>query len=240
MRRRGGVRGDGPGNGPPDLPRDERLTPRRPAAATVVVTVLSRCVDGGNGGGGDSYAAPSSANRAEAACEPMPAIVASAHRCPQGSRRARAAPCLSPVCDQRPRPARETIRVMRSADAKEDRMQRFSPPSLDHHVDVDQHCTRQREHGCAAVVVMAKRYEATRKQAQGDEPRKSAGARARAAAASAQPQSEARAKSPQDSAVRCALSETTSVTEDGSAACYAPSGPRGARFMKLGALGLGW
>ena len=89
MRRRGGVRGHGPGNGPPDLPRDERLTPRRPAAATVVVTVLSRCVDGGNGGGGDSYAAPSSANRAEAACEPMPAIVASAHRCPQGSRRAR-------------------------------------------------------------------------------------------------------------------------------------------------------
>ena len=43
MRRRGSVRGDGPGNGPPDLPRDERLTPRRPAAATVVVTVLSRC-----------------------------------------------------------------------------------------------------------------------------------------------------------------------------------------------------
>ena len=46
-------------------------------------------VDGGNAGGGDSYAAPSSANRAEAACEPMPAIVASAHRCPQCSRRAR-------------------------------------------------------------------------------------------------------------------------------------------------------
>ena len=118
MRRRGGVRGDGPGNGPPDLPRDERLTPRRPAAATVVVTVLSQCVDGGNGGGGDSYAAPSSANRAEAAREPMPAIVASAHRCPQGSRRARAAPCLSPVCDQRPRPARETIRVMRAAEPR--------------------------------------------------------------------------------------------------------------------------
>ena len=70
MRRRGGVCGNGPGNGPPDLPRDERLTPRRPAAATVVVTVLSQCVDGGNGGGGDSYAAPSSANRAEAAREP--------------------------------------------------------------------------------------------------------------------------------------------------------------------------
>ena len=46
-------------------------------------------VDGGNAGGGDSYAAPSSANRAEAACEPMPAVVASAHRCPQCSRRAR-------------------------------------------------------------------------------------------------------------------------------------------------------
>ena len=81
-----------------------------------------------------------------------------------------AAPCLSPVSDQRPRPARETIRVMRAADAKENCMQRFSPPSLDHNVDVHQHCTRQREHGCAAVVVMAKRYEATRTQ--GDEPRK--------------------------------------------------------------------
>ena len=41
-----------------------------------------------------------------------------------------AAPCLSPVCDQRPRPARETIRVMRAADAKENCMQRFSPPVL--------------------------------------------------------------------------------------------------------------
>lgn len=81
-----------------------------------------------------------------------------------------AAPCLSPVCDQRPRPARETIRVMRAADAKENCMQRFSPPSLDHHVDVDQHCTRQRELGCAAVVAMAKRHEATRSQ--GDEPGK--------------------------------------------------------------------
>ena len=77
---------------------------------------------------------------------------------------------VSPVCDQGPRPARETIRVMRAADAKENCMQRFSPPSLDHNVDVHQHCTRQREHGCAAVVVMAKRYEATRTQ--GDEPRK--------------------------------------------------------------------
>ena len=81
-----------------------------------------------------------------------------------------AAPCLSPVCDQRPRPARETIRVMRAADAKENRMQRLSPPSLDHHVDVDQHCMRQREHGCAAVVATAERYEATRTQ--GDEPGK--------------------------------------------------------------------
>ena len=83
---------------------------------------------------------------------------------------------------------------------------RLSPPSLDHHVDVHQHCRRQRELGCTAVVAMAKRYEATRKQAQGDEPRKSAGARARAAAASAQPQSEARAKSPQGHpAPRCAV-----------------------------------
>ena len=41
-----------------------------------------------------------------------------------------AAPCLSPVCDQGPRPARETIRVMRAADAKENCMQRFSPPVL--------------------------------------------------------------------------------------------------------------
>ena len=49
-------------------------------------------------------------------------------------------------------------------------MQRLSPPSLDHHVDVDQHCMRQREHGCAAVVATAERYEATRTQ--GDEPRK--------------------------------------------------------------------
>ena len=171
MRRRGGVRGDGPGNGPPDLPRDERLTPRRPAAATVVVTVLSRCVDGGNGGGGDSYAAPSSANRAEAACEPMPAIVASAHRCPQCSRSARVQlhACQSVTRDHDLR-ARETIRVMRAADAKENRMQRFSPPSLDHNVDVHQHCTRQRELGGTAVVAMAERYEATRTQ--GDEPRK--------------------------------------------------------------------
>lgn len=83
MRRRGGVRGDGPGNGPPDLPRDDGGGDGggdRPVAVRV---------DGGNGGGGDSYAAPSSANRAEAAREPMPAIVASAHRCPQCSRRAR-------------------------------------------------------------------------------------------------------------------------------------------------------
>ena len=80
-----------------------------------------------------------------------------------------AAPCLSPVCDQRPRPARETIRVMRAADAKENRMQRFSPPRLDHNVDVHQHCTRQRELGGTAVVAMAERYEATRTQ--GDEPR---------------------------------------------------------------------
>ena len=81
-----------------------------------------------------------------------------------------AAPCLSPVCDQRPRPARETIRVMRAADAKENCMQRFSPPSLDHNVDVHQQCRRQRELGCTAVVAMAERYEATRTQ--GDEPRK--------------------------------------------------------------------
>ena len=47
---------------------------------------------------------------------------------------------------------------------------RLSPPSLDHHVDVHQHCRRQRELGCTAVVAMAKRYEATRTQ--GDEPRK--------------------------------------------------------------------
>jgi hypothetical protein len=49
-------------------------------------------------------------------------------------------------------------------------MQRFSPSSLDHNVDVPQHCTRQRELGGTAVVAMAERYEATRTQ--GDEPRK--------------------------------------------------------------------
>ena len=171
MWRRGGVRGDGPGNGPPDLPRDERLTPRRPAAATVVVTVLSRCA---------SMVATVAA-----------AIATRPHSQPIAPK-LHASPCLQSlrpptdahsaadvhVCSsmlvtrlcQRPRPARETIRVMRAADAKENCMQRFSPPSLDHHVDVDQHCTRQREHGCAAVVAMAKRHEATRSQ--GDEPGK--------------------------------------------------------------------
>ena len=110
-----------------------------------------------------------------------------------------AAPCLSPVCDQRPRPARETIRVMRAADAKENCMQRFSPPSLDHHVDVDQHCTRQREHGCAAVVVMAKRYEATRTQ--GDEPRK----RESASASRCSERTATERGALSDSAPRCAV-----------------------------------
>ena len=117
-----------------------------------------------------------------------------------------AAPCLSPVCDQGPRPARETIRVMRAADAKENRMQRLSPPSLDHHVDVDQHCTRQREHGCAAVVAMAKRHEATRSQ--GDEPGKRESA----------------------SASRC--SERTAERGARKEPTRPPTAPSGARFLK--------
>ena len=124
-----------------------------------------------------------------------------------------AAPCLSPVCDQRPRPARETIRVMRAADAKENCMQRFSPPSLDHHVDVDQHCTRQREHGCAAVVAMAKRHEATRSQ--GDEPGKRESASASRCSERAATERGARKEPtrPPSVAWRRALCETTSVTE---------------------------
>ena len=129
-----------------------------------------------------------------------------------------AAPCLSPVCDQRPRPARETIRVIRAADAKENRMQRFSPPSLDHHVDVHQHCTRQRELGGTAVVAMAERYEATRTQ--GDEPRKRESASASSCSErTATARRAQRAHRPPRRRVapsvhtRRALYETTSVTE---------------------------
>ena len=118
-----------------------------------------------------------------------------------------AAPCLSPICDQGFRPAREMIRVMRAADAKENCMQRFSPPSLDHHVDVDQHCTRQRAHGGTAVVAMAERYEATRTQ--GDEPRK----RESASASCSERHERGARKEPSVHRPPRALSETTSVTE---------------------------
>ena len=96
-------------------------------------------------------------------------------------------------------------------------MQRLSPPSLDHHVDVDQHCMRQREHGCAAVVATAERYEATRTQ--GDEPRKRESSSAGSCSERTATERGARAKSPQGHpAPRCAVTrralyETTSVTE---------------------------
>ena len=219
VRRRGGVRGDGPGNGPPDLPRDERLTPRRPAAATVVVTVLSQCVDGGNGGGGDSYAAPSSANRAEAAREPMPAIVASAHRCPQCSRRARVQlhACQSVTRDHDLR-ARETIRVMRAADAEENCMQRFSPPVL---ITTSMFSIIARGSEYSAAQRLSPWRKGTRRRERRATSPESARARARAAAASAQPQSEARVQRAHKAtqrrvapSTRRALYETTtSVTE---------------------------
>ena len=76
---------------------------------------------------------------------------------------------LAPVYEPGLSCTRATIRVMR---------RRGTASNLFHHLHLcvgtgatcHQHCTRQREHSCTAVVAMAKRYEATRTQ--GDEPRK--------------------------------------------------------------------
>jgi len=127
-----------------------------------------------------------------------------------------AAPCLSPVCDQGPRPARETIRVMRAADAKENCMQRFSPPVL---ITTSTFSIIARGSENSAAQRLSPWRKGTRRRARRATSPESARARARAAAASAQPQSEARAKSPQGHpAPRCAVTrralyETTSVTE---------------------------
>ena len=127
-----------------------------------------------------------------------------------------AAPCLSPVSDQRPRPARETIRVMRAADAKENCMQRFSPPVL---ITTSTFSIIARGSENSAAQRLSPWRKGTRRRARRATSPESARARARAAAASAQPQSEARAKSPQGHpAPRCAVTrralyETTSVTE---------------------------